>query len=353
LLEQGFPASSVKTIYIRMNQRLPQASPEQANSILQQLGLAPDYYFLYPANFWRHKNHEMLLTGFLQARSRGLPTEVKLVCTGAPGARLEELKDAVQRLGLASAVLLAGFLDEVAFSALMRSSLGVVFPSLYEGFGMPVLEAMAAGCPVACSNRTSLPEVVGDAALLFDPRKPSDIAEAMCRLWFDQDLRSELMQNGKRRALAFTNSDEMTREYWHLFQRAAGRYSEVGRVQGIYADGWAGPSIALQYGSGHPERSIYFQGSVPEWLPIRKFDVQWITRETGKLQRERVSRGKSFEFEFRIGSAPGAVDLAITPLFQPAELTWGTDLRQLTLQVQRVEIREPHLSCSLYPVQSS
>jgi hypothetical protein len=144
----------------------------------------------------------------------------------------------------------------------------------------------------------------------------------------------------------------MTREYWDLFQRTAARYSEGARVQGIYHDGWAGPAIALQYGTGHPERSIYVQGSVPKWLPIRCFDVQWTTRDTAKLRREKVSRGDTFEFEFEIGSAAGAADLAIAPLFRPTELNWGADVRQLTFQVQRVEIREPHHSSSLYPLQS-
>jgi glycosyltransferase involved in cell wall biosynthesis len=226
LLDEGFPEASVKTIYIRMDRHLPELTREHASSILQQLRLAPESYFLYPANFWRHKNHEMLFTAFLQARSRGLSSQIKLVCTGAPGPRIEELKDVIQRLGLDGAVIFPGFLDEINFSALMRSCLGVVFPSLYEGFGMPVLEAMAAGCPVACSDRTGLVEIVGNAALLFDPRNPSDIATAMCRLSSDGKLRADLINKGKHRAADFADSDRMAREYLELFQYAAGQYGE-------------------------------------------------------------------------------------------------------------------------------
>ena len=291
----------------------------------------------------------MLFTGFLQARSRGLPKDIKLVCTGAPGPRVEELKDATQRLGLRNAVIFFDFLDEVSFSAVMRSSLGVVFPSLYEGFGMPVPEAMASECPVACSDRTSLVEIAGNAALLFDPRKPSDIATAMCRLSSDRKLRADLINKGKRRALEFGDPDRMTREYWELFQYAAGHCREGAyEIHGIYADGWAGPSIILQYGSGLQERSIFLEVNAPDWLPIRQFDVDLTIRATRKPRRYKVWRGKTLAIEFEIGSNPGAVDFTIRPLFQPVELLSGQDARQLTLMIRYFEIREPGRASTIY-----
>ena len=85
-------------------------------------------------------------------------------------------------------VLFPGYLANAELLALVTNSAGVIFPSLYEGFGLPVVEAMATGVPVACSNVTSLPEVAGDAAILFDPRVPEDIAHAMISLAQDKEL---------------------------------------------------------------------------------------------------------------------------------------------------------------------
>jgi glycosyltransferase involved in cell wall biosynthesis len=124
-------------------------SPE----FLRSLGLAREEYILYPANFRRYKNHEMLLTAFLMAQAAGLPNNIKLALTGAP----HELRIAAAALGLNKHVVFVGFVADADLAVLLENWLGVVFPSLYEGFGIPVLEAMASGRPVACSNCTSLP----------------------------------------------------------------------------------------------------------------------------------------------------------------------------------------------------
>ena len=126
---------------------------------------ARDDYLLYPARPWPHKNHARLYDAF--ARLRRERPGLRLVLTGE--GDFGRLPDGVESRGRVSR-------DELV--ELYRGAAAVVFPSLYEGFGMPVVEAMACGCPVACSNTTSLPEVVGDAARLFDPRDVDDIAGA-------------------------------------------------------------------------------------------------------------------------------------------------------------------------------
>src|SRR5436190_10147044 len=121
-------------------------------------------FLFYPAHPWRHKNHARLFEAFALLRSERPGLELVLT-----GSGFGELPDGVRALGR------VGW-DEVA--ALYRRAGALVFPSLHEGFGYPPLEAMASGCPVACSNGTSLPELCGDAAVLFDPRSVEAIAEA-------------------------------------------------------------------------------------------------------------------------------------------------------------------------------
>jgi glycosyltransferase involved in cell wall biosynthesis len=145
-------------------------------------------YLLYPARPWRHKNHARLYEAFRLLR-RERP-ELRLVLTGE--GDYGPLLDGVEARGRVSADELVG---------LYRGAAALVFPSLYEGFGMPVVEAMACGCPVASSNVTSLPEVAGDAARLFDPRDPEAIAAAV-----DDVLRDPApwIARGLERAKLFT-----------------------------------------------------------------------------------------------------------------------------------------------------
>ena len=145
-------------------------------------------FLLYPARPWRHKNHARLIEAF--ARLRGERPELRLVLTGE--GDFGALPDGVEARGRVSR-------DELV--DLYRRSAALVFPSLYEGFGMPVLEAMACGRPVACSNTTSLPEVAGDAARLFDPLAVDEIATAIGDVLDDPE---PWIARGLERARRFT-----------------------------------------------------------------------------------------------------------------------------------------------------
>jgi glycosyltransferase involved in cell wall biosynthesis len=145
-------------------------------------------FLLYPARAWPHKNHERLLQAFAQLR-RERP-ELRLVLTG--GGHSGVPPEGVDVRGHVSG-------DELV--SLYRRASALVFPSLYEGFGQPPLEAMACGCPVACSNAASLPEVCGDAARMFDPYDAEQIAEAVRDVLADAETWS---RRGLERAAQFT-----------------------------------------------------------------------------------------------------------------------------------------------------
>jgi glycosyltransferase involved in cell wall biosynthesis len=121
---------------------------------------------------------------------------------------------------LGDRILFPGYLSTADLAALMANCTALVFPSLYEGFGLPVIEAMAAGVPVACSNTTSLPEVAADAAIFFDPRVPTQIANAMISLLQNDALRNRLIDSGLKRSAEFSDVARMAREYWQLFELA-------------------------------------------------------------------------------------------------------------------------------------
>jgi glycosyltransferase involved in cell wall biosynthesis len=147
-------------------------------------------FLLYPARAWPHKNHAHLFEAFAILRRHD--PKLRLILTGGGLERLGQLPDGVERWGIIPAAELA---------SLYRRAACLVFPSLYEGFGLPPLEAMACGCPVAASNVAAIPEVCGDAAVLFDPNDPESIANAV----LEADSRSEeLRAKGLARVAAFT-----------------------------------------------------------------------------------------------------------------------------------------------------
>jgi glycosyltransferase involved in cell wall biosynthesis len=208
----------VKTIHISPRKRMSEYSVQQRHDILRKFGFAFRRFLLFPANFWTHKNHEMLLTAFGIYRANKQESDLKLALTGHPCNRMQYLKDAVRRMGLDGQVIFCGYVKDEELASLVQSCKAIIFPSLYEGFGIPVLEAMAARVPVACSNVTSLPEVGGDAALYFDPRQPHDIARAIERLESEPELIESLVEKGQKRAEDLGTPASMAKAYWDVFQ---------------------------------------------------------------------------------------------------------------------------------------
>jgi glycosyltransferase involved in cell wall biosynthesis len=157
-------------------------------------------YFLVAGQIERRKNVLELAHGFALARERaGLPH--RLVVAGRPAYGASPIVDELRRT---PAVDYLGFVPDSELGALYRGATAFVYPSRYEGFGMSLLEAMAAGTPAIASSAASLPEVVGDAGLLVDPGEPEAWAEALERISGDADLRDSLVERGRARAAEFT-----------------------------------------------------------------------------------------------------------------------------------------------------
>jgi len=162
-------------------------------------------YALCVSNRRGHKNEEGLVRAF--ARS-ALSDSLKLVLTGEPSDSLLELAES---LGVRAQVTFTGRVSEDELAALYRGSLFLVFPSFYEGFGLPIIEAFACGTPVITSNVTSMPEIAGDAALLVDPLDVNSIAQAMVRLASSAELRQSLVSRGYERIHTYSWDAVVTR----------------------------------------------------------------------------------------------------------------------------------------------
>ena len=148
-----------------------------------------------------HKNLRALIDALAQVDERVRPI---LVLPGYPTAHEAELREHAAARGLTGDVRFPAWVSAEELEGLWALARAFVFPSLYEGFGLPVLEAMARGVPVACSEASSLPEVAGDAALLFDPRSPAQIAAALTRLLTDASMRERLAERGRERVQQFS-----------------------------------------------------------------------------------------------------------------------------------------------------
>ena len=160
-------------------------------------------YILYVGNIKPHKNLERLIEAFHYVRSQGR-SELELLIIGDEIGKLQALRRAVHRYNLHRYVRFHGFVADRTLAVLYRLASVFVFPSLYEGFGLPPLEAMASGTPVVTSNVSSLPEVVGDAAVLVDPYDPQAIADGILQVLHSSHLRAELKQRGFARVQAFS-----------------------------------------------------------------------------------------------------------------------------------------------------
>jgi glycosyltransferase involved in cell wall biosynthesis len=222
----GVPAEKIRVI--PNGNREPHAARRGLDAALtRKFGLHKGF-ILYVGGIHERKNVPRLIAAFARLARRGT-FPGKLVLTGAvSGAPYQErmwavCSEAVRRTGMDSRVAFTGFIPDEELDSLMRRAACLVYPSLYEGFGIPILEAMSAGTPVLTSATTALPEVAGGAAILVDPQDEEAIAAGMERLLTDARLRASLIRQGRRWSASFT-WDRTAQAYLDLYQEiAAGR----------------------------------------------------------------------------------------------------------------------------------
>jgi glycosyltransferase involved in cell wall biosynthesis len=185
-------------------------------SIRSRYGLHKPFMY-YPAATWPHKNHKKLLEAIKIMKNR-YGFNGQLVLSGIAMQANDAVLTEIGRLGLHDDVVVLGYLSHEELPYLYNLARLMVFPSLYEGFGIPLVEAMACGCPVVCSNVTSIPEVVGNAAMTFDPVSVEDMAERIWALWSDDSLQQDLKTKGLVRAKQFS-WENMARQTIQVYEK--------------------------------------------------------------------------------------------------------------------------------------
>ena len=219
----GIDPSRLRVIHLAPAPGLAPATPGAIQALSRRLRL-PARFLLFLGALEPRKNVVTLLEALSRLVAEG-DHDLRLVIAGAAGWRNDEVRRRVRELGLEQAVQMIGYVDAADLPALYGAATAFVYPSLFEGFGLPPLEAMACGTPVVCSNTSSLPEVVGEAALTVDPRSPAELAAALRRVLDDAELRARLRAAGLERAALFSweRTARETLEVYHEAVRDGGR----------------------------------------------------------------------------------------------------------------------------------
>jgi glycosyltransferase involved in cell wall biosynthesis len=205
----------VVVVYNAIEERFSETPSEEAIERVRERYQLNHPFVLYVGNIKPHKNLVRLIEAFAELRRRGFD-ELKLLIIGDEISKLPALRRAVHTHRLHKHVRFLGYLEDETLASLYRLASVFVFPSLYEGFGLPPLEAMASGTPVVTSNVSSMPEVTGDAAVLVDPYSVESIVEGIARVLTDPALSSDLRRKGIARAREFSwdRSVQRTRQVY-------------------------------------------------------------------------------------------------------------------------------------------
>ncbi len=196
--------------------------PEETATGADGLGQLPELFALFPSATWPHKNHLGLLRGLARLRDDyGLRLEV--ICTGKTNTPIyAQIKAEIERNGLAEQVRFLGPVPRAELDQLFRAARFLVHPSKFEGFGLPLAEALHAGLPVLASRSACIPEVLGDAALYFDADDPLSMANAFKQVLENPKLLDDLRRRGQQRLNAFPSHEQLAERFVAIYKRAGG-----------------------------------------------------------------------------------------------------------------------------------
>lgn len=219
----GISPEKIETVYLGVDEHFKKLNPDKIKKIGYKYQL-PDKFILYLGSEQPRKNFPNLIKAFYKLKKTGYFNEIKLLKVGRP--QIDDYKrgkifNLINKLKLQKDVVFIDYIPEEDLSGIYNAADLFVYPSSYEGFGLPPLEAMACGTPVITSNTSSLPEVVGDAGLMVDPDEVDALAEAMYEVLSNDSLRKELSDKGSKRARMF-NWNDTARKTLKIYEEVIG-----------------------------------------------------------------------------------------------------------------------------------
>jgi len=311
----------------------PEDRARLADHVRLKYRLEPPFLY-YPANGWRHKDHETLLQAFRLMREKR--PEIGLVLTGVPFDVMDRLRPLFESLEESRAVRHLGYVDRRDTIGLYAAASVMVFPSRFEGFGLPLLEAMACGTPIVCSPVTSIPEVAGDVALYVDPGDPAALARAALRLLEDHALRARRVEAGRERVRRFSFADT-ARQTLAVFDEVlagAWRAPELPAVRPLVDDHALPGGLGRWYFHCGDLREVRLRIAVPACVPASAGQRLTVSVDERVALSREVEPGADYTFTI----TPPAADTDFHRLEVMASVTVRHRDRLASLQVRELTI---------------
>ena len=199
------PEDKIKVVYLGIDDREEEVSVKSSENILNKFNLNKGTYLLYVGRLEKRKNLVRTIKAFREIISKNnIPREMKFVLAGKPGYGVDEIHKVIRNSQLENEVLLPGYISEMEKQVLYNNARAFTFISLYEGFGLPLLEAMEAKLPIITSKKSALGEIIGNAGITVDPEQQDDISKGLEKVVNDEQARKEIVRKGTERLKDFS-----------------------------------------------------------------------------------------------------------------------------------------------------
>jgi glycosyltransferase involved in cell wall biosynthesis len=286
-----------------------QVSPEEIEHLVARVRLKfclDQEFILYPANGWQHKNHEKLIEAIDIVHRCGYP--VNLILTGAEFDVMDRLRPLLSQYGLHQVIRHLGYVDKQDLIGLYSAARMLIFPSLFEGFGLPLLEAMYLGVPVACSQVGSLPEVGDKAVLYFDPERPENIAEAILKVSRDEAFRQQLITAGKEqiKCFSYVNTAKQTMTVFEKIRDGVLVSPGLPPFRPLISHNWLNEGYSRWYFHAPSLSEIEFKVVQPTILPELANQTITVLLDERKMLESAIEPQHEYQFAISTPNNPDA-----------------------------------------------